>query len=265
MPTLLHIFVIHYISVPTVFINPFHFRSPERMNSKWSSLFKKSATVSSDSGLMDVFSLGHVIQHCFNAITESIPEDLDQQVNKMIKIDYKRRPTCSQILSSNIFQSENINLMISLNELALKPPLESIEILGRLAGRAGGIPKSVCIHKILPSVGRSLQMAAMDFQNRDARETCRGIVQSAMSLLALLADQNKIEENHFTVRIMPPLLQLWTMSDRSVRSSLLKSLKSLCPLIPVDALNKKIFDPLIAGFGDSNYKYVLFYKQISHV
>eukprot|EP01042_Synura_sphagnicola_P033796 gene33796-43374_t len=131
----------------------------------------------------------------------------------MTKQDPKRRGSCNQIVSSAAFRSDYILLMTSLEELSLKPAHESIEILGKLAGRSGGIPRSVCTHKILPSVGRALSMATIDFQNRDAREQCRQIIQSSLSLLALLGDQQKLDESHFTSKVLPSILQLWAMSD----------------------------------------------------
>jgi hypothetical protein len=36
--------------------------------------------------------------------------------------------------------------------------------------------------------------------------------------------------------------------------SLLASLKTTASLVPSDVVNKKIFDPLVGGFSDSNAK-----------
>ena len=87
------------------------------------------------------------------------------------------------------------------------------------------------------------------------------IVTSSSLMILLLVfcavisgDQQKLDESHFTSKVLPSILQLWAMSDRTVRTSLLKTLKSLTPFLSSDTVNKKIFDPLLAGFGDSNVK-----------
>jgi hypothetical protein len=83
---------------------------------------------------------------------------------------------------------------------------------------------------------------------------CVQIVQITMDLLASFAAQHKIEEAALASSCVSPIAQLWVISDRSIRTALLKSLKSLAPYLPKDAINKKIFDPLMSGFADSNSK-----------
>lgn len=58
---------------------------------------------------------------------------------------------------------------------------------------------------------------------------------------------------------LPIVLQLWSMNDRTVRTVMLSSLKQLCPssMIPASAINKHIFDHMLAGFSDSSAKYVI--------
>ena len=48
--------------------------------------------------------------------------------------------------------------------------------------------------------------------------------------------------------------QLWSMTDRVVRTSLLDALKNMAPVIPASAVNKHIFENMVAGFSDSNAK-----------
>lgn len=69
-----------------------------------------------------------------------------------------------------------------------------------------------------------------------------------------MAVSKKIEEASFGSKCLPVIVHLWSMSDRSVRTNLLKSLKNLVELIPEGTVNKNIIDPMLAGFGDSNSK-----------
>lgn len=69
-----------------------------------------------------------------------------------------------------------------------------------------------------------------------------------------MATEKKIDASTFHVEGVPIMVTLWGMSDRTVRTALLTSLSSLLPLFPDTVVNKSIFDPMLAGFADSNAK-----------
>jgi hypothetical protein len=73
-------------------------------------------------------------------------------------------------------------------------------------------------------------------------------------MLSRLAENEKIDEEHYSKQCLPAVLALWTMTDRTIRTALLGSLKNLVALTPADMVNKSMFDPLLAGFADSNAK-----------
>jgi len=180
---------------------------------------------------------------------------LSKYFSRMLNVDPKRRPTASQLIKCPVFTSEGIKLLISLGELAaLKPAAENLACLSQITERVGTLPVSICIHKILPSLARTLQMACTDFSNRDSREACRQSIQLCLNLLSQIVEHNKIDEEHYTKECMTSVLILWTMSDRTVRTALLGSLKTLNTITPTGTVNKSIFDPLLAGFADSNSK-----------
>jgi SCY1-like protein 1 len=219
---------------------------PERLQSSWDA--------SVPIGSADIYSLGQCMQKSFNLVDLDIPVEFSKYLQKMISMEAKRRPSSSQLSKLPIFNSDHINLLLSLGELSIKPANESIQILGQVASQIQNIPKSVCIYKILPSVAKSLRMAINDFSNRDSRESCRQSVQQSMALMRELALQEKLDEVVFMNQCGDLLGQLWTMSDRAVRMALLKSLKATVLYISPDTVNKFIFDPMIAGFADSNAK-----------
>jgi hypothetical protein len=76
-----------------------------------------------------------------------------------------------------------------------------------------------------------------------------------MSFLSRMAQTGRLDEAVFNASCVPVIASLWTMTDRTVRTALLNSLKPLSPLIPAPIVNKSIFDQLVAGFSDSNAKY----------
>ena len=203
----------------------------------------------------DIFALAHCIQTAFNKADLEVPSSLSKYFSRMMSTDTTKRPTASQLIKCPIFNSDDIKLLISLGELAgLKPANETLEILNQLQSKLENIPKSICLHKVLPSLARVLLTASTDFANRDARESCRQSIQLSLNLLSQLAAQDKIDEEHFTAQCLAGVLQLWTMTDRAVRTALLGTLKQMVVLIPASAVNKNIFDQLLSGFADSNSK-----------
>lgn len=75
-----------------------------------------------------------------------------------------------------------------------------------------------------------------------------------VELLAKLAGLKKIDDVVFQQDCLQVLVQLWTMTDRTVRTALLSSLKHLAELVPNTVVNRSLFDNMLAGFSDSNAK-----------
>ena len=228
---------------------------PERQNLGTSvSGDATEAAVKSAPWSADIYSLAQCINKSFDVLKLDMPNDLSKYTQKMLSMEPKRRPTAAQLNRSPLFNSEHLNLLSSLSELSIKQPAESINILSKITGKVAEIPVSICNHKILPSLGKSLQMSCNDFNNRDARESCRQAISLALSLLSLLGTQSKIDTVNLTLQCGVVLTQLWTMSDRTVRGALLTSLKDISAHIHENLVNKYIFDQLLAGFADSNAK-----------
>jgi hypothetical protein len=75
--------------------------------------------------------------------------------------------------------------------------------------------------------------------------------------LSKLGSLKKIDETVFQTECIGVLTQLWAMTDRTIRTALLSALKHLVELIPASVVNSSLFDNMIAGFSDSNAKYVV--------
>lgn len=229
--------------------------SPERMQlCKCSPGDDVENVTKTPQGAADIFSLAHCIQKCFDQLGVEVPSTFVQYTKKMLSVESRRRPTASQLVKCKEFNNDHIQLLVSLGELALKQPGESIEILNVISPKVKDIPPSICQFKILPSVSKALQMAVNDFQSRDSREACRQLVQLSLELLSNMATLGKLEESSFMSQCGTMITQLWALSDRTVRTALLKSLRSLTPLISEKVINNNIFDPILAGFADSNPK-----------
>ena len=158
------------------------FRAPERKDGTWTNTFGRGAPEGKPStafSAMDIYSLGVLFRDVRDKVSVSwglsLPAGLDRCIQKMVSADFKKRPVCKQLLRQDVFVSGSITLMSTLNELSLKQPLECMEILEGLRDNIDLVTMPVCTHKVLPVVARTLRMCSTDFQNRDARESCRNV------------------------------------------------------------------------------------------
>lgn len=225
---------------------PDAYRSPERANSKGlPNLYP-----------LDVFSLGVIITETFKAAKIELPSDMDQLVRRMLNNDPRRRPSLALVLKSPSFQGEKMALLSTLDELLLKSTADATEALANFSSNESIAPISteLCSFKLLPCVGRILTAALEEFQLRDSRESARKSITACLGLLSLLGTNNKLAESHLSRTCTPHLVSLWTLSDRAVRTALLKSLPCIVHATPANIINSKIFDALLNGFADNNLK-----------
>lgn len=163
------------------------YRCPERIDGSWGGIYQAGGSTSaSSSGAqfrtgppVDVFGIGKLITYVFDHhpgdTSIDIPQVLENPIKRMLATDPKRRPACASVLRVASFHSDQLNLMSEIGELQLKPAAECLEFFKTLKSKIDVISTSACSFKILPSIGHSLKLAAQDFSNRDARETCRQV------------------------------------------------------------------------------------------
>lgn len=232
---------------------------------------------------IDIYSFGKIIQRVFNDVNIEMPRSFGRYLTSMLQHDTKKRPSAAKLCQSSMFHSEDMLFIESIGELSLKSPKEFLEVISKMEDKLTVLSKPVCAHKILPNIARSLQIAMNDFPLRDAREGCRQVcalqlfrylrnnivstchvfvsvisiqsVQVSVTLLTQLATNDKLDQSIFRQSCLPVLVQLWSMTDRTVRTVMLQSLKALIPFIPDAVINRTIFDHMMAGFSDSNAKY----------
>eukprot|EP01038_Epipyxis_sp_PR26KG_P008742 gene8742-11813_t len=201
---------------------------------------------------IDIYSFGQCMNDAFNNLGIEIPQNLSKLIMSMTSADVKKRPSSNKLLSNPCFNTESIRLLESIGELNLKTPKEQMEVFNQIEPRVNELASSICVYKIVPCLIQTLQISVNDFANRDARETCRQSIQTSLNLLSSLASFQKVDSDVFNNKCMPVLLQLWAMTDRTVRTGLLQSLKQTATLISSQIVNRGVFDNIIQGFNDSN-------------
>ena len=80
------------------------------------------------------------------------------------------------------------------------------------------------------------------------------MIQTCTELLSGLISANKVDQASFTSYCLDAYVPLWAMTDRVVRTELLKTLRAFTEVLSADTINKKIFDNMLTGFSDTNAK-----------
>ena len=232
-------------------LQPDEFKCPERKNGSWQPLFTGTQYAP-----IDVYSLGEVFRTIFNRLDLDTPSQLEQYIKKTKTIEPKRRPTTAQMLRCSVFNNEYCKMMSRIGELVLKSSEEAVLLLDELnhtsTGSATSLSTSVCSYKVLPVIGRLLGLSASEFSNRSLRDSCRKTVDVCVAFLDMSIDNDRVEQEAFEKHAMSSVLDLWAISDRSLRTRLLKSLKLTIRLLSAEAINKRLFDYMLIGFTDNS-------------
>lgn len=221
--------------------------SPELKSGQWRQLFTSTLY-----GPLDIYGLGTTFRYIFEELQLASPPQLSQYIKKMEAAEPKKRPTTAQLLRCPIFSSDLYKGMQAIQELRVKTPDECIETLERLSTSHTELSPTICTFKVLPVLNRLLQAYAVDFNNRNSREAVRKNIVICLCCVSNFAESNKLQPCEFEKTAIPVLINIWAISDRTIRTSLLKSLKSTATLYPSEVVNKSILDHLFVGFTDAN-------------
>jgi SCY1-like protein 1 len=203
---------------------------------------------------LDVFSFGRSVERVFEDTSTELSGSLSKYIATTVSSDMKKRPQAAKLLQAAVFNSDYIKILENVQEFSIKGQKEILESIKELDPLLPQMTVPICSHKVLPSVCKALQIAVNDFQNRDAREGCRQSIVVCVDLLSKLGSLKKIDEKVFQQECVNILTQLWAMTDRTIRTALLSSVKNLVELVPATVINNSLFDNMIAGFSDSNAK-----------
>lgn len=110
--------------------------------------------------------------------------------------------------------------------------------------------------KLFPMIGVLFQYCILEYNNRNMRDAYRQAMLVSVSLLCEILNPKlcqpcvKIRETKFIKYILPYYTQLFNISDRVIRTKLLKSLKDVLKLSALDSTNKMAFERLQECIND---------------
>ena len=183
-------------------------------------------------GAIDIFSLAVCMQKIFNKLVDTPPQ-YNKYLKAMLQVDIAKRPRAGQILRSDLFKTDYIMLMDKVAEISTKTNVEICDMLdGLSAADPSQLSSFLVVTKVVPAVSHSFKLAIKDFPIRDAREGCRRIIAQGTSLLASYAEAGKLDADVYEKNFANAMVDMWGMSDRAIRTSLLTTLRYLVPLTP---------------------------------
>lgn len=123
----------------------------------------------------DIFSFGRCVERVFEETGADLSGSLAKYIATTVSSDMKKRPQAAKLLQTAVFNSDYIKILENVQEFAIKGQKEILESIKELDPLLPQMTVPICSHKVLPSVCKVLQIAVNDFQNRDARESCRQV------------------------------------------------------------------------------------------
>lgn len=114
------------------------YSSPERLQLPSSSsanpaqLETLSAKLPQPPAHLDVYALGKCMSRAFELLGLPLPAALNKYLTAMTNEDWKKRPSAAKVASGQVFCSDHMTLLQSIDELALKSSKEAIELIAKL-------------------------------------------------------------------------------------------------------------------------------------
>ncbi|KAH0785143.1 HEAT repeat protein [Histomonas meleagridis] len=141
----------------------------------------------------------------------------------------------SKLLSLDYWKTDKfVQYLTYLRELALQDPYDRDSFFKTLIDNIRSFSKETQTYTILPQL-----ISALSFS-------------PTPSLLGpILTIGRLLDEAHFGVIVVPPLVSLFENQDRTLRIHLLNQIDSLVPFLDKNVVNEQIFINIIGGLNDS--------------
>jgi len=195
---------------------------------------------------VDAWGLGCLIQEVYSGsslartedlrVTDNIPKNLLPYYQKLLASSPSRRLNVATVLESGVLKSKLGDMMVFLENLALKDSVERDSFFKKLPSMLPSVPVPVAQRKLLP-----LLAAALEFGGAPA-----------MALGSVLAIGEGMSEEERSKQVVPILTKLFASNDRGIRRALLENMSSFGHALPAALVEDQIYPNVQTGFGDAN-------------
>ena len=207
---------------------------------------------------IDAWGLGCLIQEVFAQNQLNRTEDLrrTQHIPQALLPDYQRllastpskRMNPSRLTNSAFFNNSLVDIMVFLENFALRDDFEKDTFFKKLPAQMESIPPPVLKNTLLPLV-----INALEYNNAPA---------SALNLLLKLGQD--VDEQTYAAKISPCIVKLSGSPERSIRITILLHMDKIAPHMDAKVVDGELYPKISTGFLDqSGYIRELTLKSIA--
>ncbi|ORX90168.1 ARM repeat-containing protein [Basidiobolus meristosporus CBS 931.73] len=200
-------------------------------------------------GVTDSWQYGCMIYEAFNGDINypeqiyqrgSIPMNLFNQYKSLLAPEPRGRLSLASfidggLMSNGYFQNELIQINLFLENFAVKEASEKEAFFKGLQSALDKLPQDFCKYKILPELSK-----ALEFGSGGPR---------ALGLMMKIGEY--FDDKEFEAQLLPTVVKMFSVTDRTIRLSLLENLGSFIKHLDKRIVNDKIFPHFASGFTDS--------------
>lgn len=195
---------------------------------------------------VDAWGLGCLLQETFSGAllssaerlrdTKSIPPGVLKEYQRLLSSQPERRLNPAKLAANPVLHNRLVDITAFLENLSVKDGMEKDNFFKTLPAQLPAIPSPVAQKKLLPMLGQALEFG--------------GAPTSALSLYLKIAAT--LEDEAYTVAVVPTVARLFASNDRSLRRSLLENIDLFAKHFSEDLVESKVFPAIAAGFVDTN-------------
>jgi SCY1-like protein 1 len=195
---------------------------------------------------VDAWGLGCLIQEVYSGsslvrtedlrVTDSIPQNLLPYYQKLLASTASRRLNVIKVLESGVLKSKLGDMMVFLENLALKDSVERDSFFKKLPLMLPSVPVPVAQKKLLPLLASALEFGGAP----------------PMALGSLLAIGEGMSKEERSKHVLPILTKLFASNDRGIRRGLLENISSFGAALPAGLVEDQIYPNVQTGFNDAN-------------
>jgi len=194
---------------------------------------------------LDSWCIGCLVYECFNGALEQpkylssmgkIPSGLQNDYKRLLATSPKARLSLEKFCDSAFFSNDFVHSIEFMDNLALQSDAAKEEFFKRLPDLVEGFPPTASKFKVLPLLVNGLSF---------------GSGASAKALNALLIIGKKLERAEYRDLLIPLILKLYSMNERSIRVTLLKNISFYINFLEDKEISDQILPCMKTGFLDT--------------
>ncbi|KAK9764432.1 Nuclear aminoacylation-dependent tRNA export pathway component, variant 2 [Basidiobolus ranarum] len=170
----------------------------------------------------------------------AIPANIFSQYKSLLAPEPRARPDLTNFINTGLmpdgyFQNDLVQINLFLENFAVKEPSEKEAFFRKLENSLDNLPHNFSKYKILPELSKALEFGSGG--------------PKALGLIVKIGAH--FSDKEFETQLLPMIVKMFSLSDRTIRLSLLENLASFIDHLDNKTVTNQIFPHFASGFTDS--------------